>query len=65
MRAQKPVEADANERRFRVSFAELQRMRLRKLQVLLVKDAVDMRYGLAEASEWEEHLRDYSKISGS
>lgn len=55
----RPEKAQADPRRFRVSIAELQRMHLRKLQVRLAKDAVDMRYNLSEAPRWEENLREY------
>jgi hypothetical protein len=48
-------------RRFRVSFAELQRMHLRKLQIKLAKHVVDMHYSNRESEGWEETLRQYSK----
>jgi len=57
----RPKKAQADPRRFRVSIAELQRMHLRKLQVKLAKDAVDMRYNLSEVPRWEENLREYGK----
>jgi hypothetical protein len=47
-------------RRLRVSLAELQRMHLRKLQVKLAKNAVDMRYDELEPPDWEKNLQDYS-----
>ena len=43
-----------------VSFAELQRMRLRKLQIKLVKQAVDMHHTGQETEDWEETLQQYS-----
>jgi hypothetical protein len=53
--------AEGDERRFRVSFAELQRMQLRKLQCTLVRDAVKMHYSDEESGEWEKTLRQYGK----
>jgi hypothetical protein len=47
------------ERRFRMSFAELQRMKLRKLQIKLVGNIVDMHYSNCEDEEWEVTLRKY------
>lgn len=49
------------DRRFRVNFAELQRMHLRKLQCKLLKDVVDMHYTNRENEGWEETLEQYSK----
>jgi hypothetical protein len=45
-----------------VSFAELQRMRLRKLQIKLVRHAVRMRYSNKESQGWEETLKQYSTV---
>lgn len=60
-------EAENNweKRRFRVSFAELQRMYLRKLQCKLVKDAVDMYDNDDEVPGWESNLREYSRCHPS
>jgi hypothetical protein len=44
-----------------VSLAELQRMRLRKLQIKLVKQAVEMRHTGQETKDWEETLQQYSR----
>ena len=53
---------DEGHRRFRVSFAELQRMKMRKLQIKLVKDVVDMcENPAAESNTWEEDLQKYGK----
>lgn len=46
---------------FTVSFAELQRMRLRKLQIKLVKQAVEMHHTGQETKDWEETLQQYSR----
>lgn len=48
------------ERTFRVSFAEMQRMHLRKLQVSLAKHAVTMYTTRDETQKWEEDLAAYS-----
>lgn len=47
-------------RRFRISFAELQSMHLRKLQSKLAKHAIDMRYSKVETEGWETDLESYS-----
>jgi hypothetical protein len=44
-----------------VSFVELQRMRLRKLQIKLVKQAVEMHHTGRETKDWEETLQQYSR----
>jgi hypothetical protein len=44
-----------------INFAELHRMRLRKLQIKLVHQAVNMRYTGVEADGWEETLEQYSE----
>jgi hypothetical protein len=44
-----------------MSFAELQRMKLRKLQIKLVGRMVDMRYSNRESQDWESTLREYGK----
>jgi hypothetical protein len=44
----------------KVSFAELQRMRLRKLQIKLVYHAVKMHSSGEESKDWEETLQQYS-----
>ncbi|RYP48943.1 hypothetical protein DL769_011145 [Monosporascus sp. CRB-8-3] len=46
---------------FRVSFAELQRMRLRKLQCKLVKHVADMKKTGRESEGWENDLETYTK----
>lgn len=46
---------------FRVSLAEMQRMRLRKLQCKLVKHAADIRKAGEEPDGWEDDLEEYSK----
>lgn len=48
--------------RFRVSFAEMQRMRLRKLQIKLVEHAVVMKSSGMEPDDWEADLAEYSKL---
>jgi hypothetical protein len=57
------TEPAPKKRIFRVSFAELQRMKLRKLQVKLVNHAVDMFATNEESQGWEEDLAQYSKSS--
>lgn len=51
------------DRRFRVNFAELLRMQLRKLQITLVENVVEMRYSNRESDKWEEHMRKYGENS--
>ncbi|RYP51521.1 hypothetical protein DL768_003163 [Monosporascus sp. mg162] len=46
---------------FRISFAELQRMRLRKLQCKLVKHVAHMKKTGRESESWEEDLETYIK----
>ncbi|CAM1505788.1 Fc.00g114250.m01.CDS01 [Cosmosporella sp. VM-42] len=46
---------------FRVSFAEMQRMRLRKLQCKLVEHAVQIDQHGKEPDHWESDLQDYVK----
>ncbi|RYP70499.1 hypothetical protein DL771_005436 [Monosporascus sp. 5C6A] len=46
---------------FRISFAELQRMRLRKLQCKLVKHVSDIKKTGRESAGWEEDLETYIK----
>jgi hypothetical protein len=54
---------DSDQKRYmQVSFAELQRMRLRKLQIKLVRHAVRMRYSNKESEGWEETLQQYSNV---
>lgn len=48
--------------RLRVSFAEMQRMRLRKLQIKLVKHAVEMKNSGREPDDWETDLAEYSEL---
>lgn len=59
--AEASVGVPEEERIFRVSFAELQRMHLRKLQVKLVKHTVDMRISKKESANWEDDLARYSE----
>jgi hypothetical protein len=47
--------------RYRISFAELQRMRLRKLQCQLVKDVMEMYSSNEEVKGWEERLQEYGR----
>ncbi|ROW13910.1 hypothetical protein VPNG_03591 [Cytospora leucostoma] len=47
------------QRVFRISFAEMQRMHLRKLQIKLIKHAVDMRVSKQESDRWEDELAQY------
>jgi hypothetical protein len=49
------------ERRFRISFAEVQRMKVRKLQCRVVDDVVYMRAYGREPDGWEENLDKYVK----
>ena len=46
--------------RFRVSFAEVQRMRIRKLQCQMVRHVVEMRVKGQESDGWEDTLEKYS-----
>ncbi|KAN0098216.1 hypothetical protein V8E51_013879 [Hyaloscypha variabilis] len=55
------AENNWEKRRFRVSFAELQRMYLRKLQCKLVKDVVEMYDTDDEVAGWESNLKEYIK----
>lgn len=48
-------------REYRVSFAEMQRMHLRKVQVKLVRHAVTMYNTQKESDNWETDLAAYSK----
>lgn len=58
-------ESSGDGKRFRISFAEVQRMRIRKLQCQLVRHVVKMRLDGNESSGWEETLKEYSKFSYS
>lgn len=67
MRAEDPMDnnrrwtrPDANND-FRINFAELQRMRLRKLQCKLVKHVSDIRETRSETEGWEDDLETYSE----
>lgn len=51
----------SGERSFRVHFAEMQRMHMRKVQVKLIKHGVEMRATNKESPGWEEDLKEYSK----
>jgi len=46
----------------RVNLAGLNRMRMRKLQVKLVKKVIHMRYHETEPEGWEELLAQYSEF---
>lgn len=46
--------------RFRISFAEVQRMRIRKLQCQLVRHVVKMRLEGHESPGWEQTIKEYS-----
>jgi hypothetical protein len=52
---------DIGDRHLHMSFAELQRMRLRELQCRLVKSIVDMRIDPRTPVDWEANLKEYSK----
>lgn len=56
-----PVPPPQSQQRFRISLAELQRMRLRKLQCQLVKDVIQMRCEGTEPPGWEERLKEYGE----
>lgn len=58
-RYDKDVEAPA--RQLDISFAGLQRMRMRKLQIELVKRVIDMHFKTEEPSDWKSVLKEYSK----
>jgi len=55
-------EPEWEERRFRMSLAELQRMKLRKLQISLVGKVVSMSYSNRESEGWVKELQDYGII---
>ncbi len=46
----------------KLSFAALNRMRMRKLQVKLVQRILRMRYEAEEPEDWEELLKNYSEL---
>lgn len=46
----------------RVSFAEMQRMYLRKLQIKLVRHAMEMRSSGKEPNDWQSDLVQYSEL---
>ncbi|EOO00985.1 hypothetical protein UCRPA7_3520 [Phaeoacremonium minimum UCRPA7] len=50
---------DIGDRHLHMSFAELQRMRLRELQCRLVKSIVDMRIDPRTPVDWEANLKEY------
>ncbi|KAH6989228.1 hypothetical protein BKA56DRAFT_611505 [Ilyonectria sp. MPI-CAGE-AT-0026] len=50
-----------NRRRLRISFAELQRMRIRQLQCELTKDVIQMRCDGTNPPEWETRLKEYTQ----
>jgi hypothetical protein len=52
----------ADNRRFRINFAEVQRMYVRKLQCQLVRHVAKMRATDQESSGWEETLAKYSTL---
>ncbi|KAN0098876.1 hypothetical protein V8E51_014539 [Hyaloscypha variabilis] len=49
--------ANWSSRRFRVNFAQLNHMRMRKLQSRLVNDVVNMCFTSTEPAQWEETLQ--------
>ncbi|KAH6632163.1 hypothetical protein F5144DRAFT_602909 [Chaetomium tenue] len=51
--------SDGPHQSYRISFAELQRMHLRKLQCKLVKHVADMRFRNEEPDNWEADLQAY------
>ncbi|EAQ87730.1 hypothetical protein CHGG_04349 [Chaetomium globosum CBS 148.51] len=53
--------SDGPHQSYRISFAELQRMHLRKLQCKLVKHVADMRFRNKEPDDWEADLQAYTK----
>ncbi|KAH6839470.1 hypothetical protein B0I37DRAFT_386542 [Chaetomium sp. MPI-CAGE-AT-0009] len=55
------TEPAPRERIFHVSFAEMQRLKLRKLQVKLVDHAMDMLTSNREPDGWERHLAQYTQ----
>ncbi|KAK3296387.1 uncharacterized protein B0H64DRAFT_169180 [Chaetomium fimeti] len=55
------TEPAPRERIFRVSFAEMQRLKLRKLQVKLVDHAIDMTTLNQESAGWERDLAQYTQ----
>ncbi|KAK7423834.1 hypothetical protein QQZ08_008878 [Neonectria magnoliae] len=60
---ERPVSTSSNGdgRRFRISFAEVQRMRIRKLQCQLVRHVAKMRLDGHESPGWERTLEQYIK----
>jgi len=53
---------DREEPAYRISFAEMQRMHLRKLQIGLVNHAVTMYSKKDESTDWEKDLAAYSEL---
>ncbi|KAK4211281.1 hypothetical protein QBC37DRAFT_290673, partial [Rhypophila decipiens] len=53
--------ASGDGKRFRISFAEVQRMKIRKLQCQLVRHVVKMRLDGHESPGWEDTLEKYIK----
>ncbi|KAK4251343.1 hypothetical protein C7999DRAFT_10969, partial [Corynascus novoguineensis] len=56
-----PTGPNGSLRSYRISFAELQRMHLRKLQCKLVQHVADMRFRNKEPRNWEKDLQAYTK----
>ncbi|KAK4044205.1 hypothetical protein C8A01DRAFT_43113 [Parachaetomium inaequale] len=56
-----PQDPRGLQKSYRISFAELQRMHLRKLQCKLVKHVVDIRFRNKEPDGWEADLQSYTK----
>ncbi|KAF4818307.1 hypothetical protein CGCSCA5_v005392 [Colletotrichum siamense] len=56
-----PTPSSEDGMRFRISFAEVQRMRIRKLQCQLVRHVVKMRLNGSESPGWEQTLEQYIK----
>jgi len=57
------IERPGDDMRFRISFAEVQRLRIRKLQCELVRHVVKMRLDGHESAGWENALKEYSKVN--
>ena len=55
-----PTSPSSDGMRFRVSFAEVHRMRIRKLQCQMVRHVVEMRATGHESAGWEDTLEKYS-----
>lgn len=54
-------EEDTDERELAISFAGLQRMRMRKLQIELANRVMTMHFKNEEPKDWETLMKEYSK----